>query len=358
MSEPIRVLLVANRPPPLGGMTVWTRSFLETAPRHGIAATLRRVGPRNDAEILRPSSRLGRISRNVILPVVDVVLRKARGCEVVHTCASGSLGIWSGLVLAEASAARGVPVVLHVHSSLSTAPSAAVAWINRLVKNPLVRLVTPSHRDAAGRSEFLLIDNLVSERFSQGPKWMGVSPGKTLRLLFLGWLVEVKGLFELVEALSEVEGVTVDLVGPDVVAKDSARLRQRIRALGLQSRMIIRPTVPHEEIPAVMASYDALILPSHIESFGMVAAEAMLLGLPVIGTRVGLLWDMPDACFAAIPARDAAGLAQALKDIRDRKHELLPRLAEAAKEHAQATFSADAVVARWRLLYASLAERA
>lgn len=354
MNEPIRVLLVAGLPPPLGGMTVWTRAFLETAPRHGIEATLRRVGPKSDAEILRLSSRFGRIFRNLLRPVSDVVLRKARGCEIVHVCASGAVGIWSGLVVAEASAARGIPVILHVHSSLTNMPAAALAWIDRLVKNPLVRLVTPSHRDAAGRSGVVLIENLVSERFSKGSRWAGVSSGKTLRLLFLGWLVEVKGLFELVEALSEVEDVTVDLIGPDVNQADSARLRRRIRQLGLESRMVIRPPVAHEEIPEVMATYDALILPSHIESFGMVTAEAMLLGLPVIGTRVGLLWDLSDDCFAAVPGRDAPGLARALAAIRDRKEELLPRLAAAAYEHARARYSADAVLEHWRGLYASL----
>lgn len=358
MKAPIRVFLVANLPPPLGGMTTWTRAYLAGAARHGLEVTLRRVGPRSDAEVLRLSSRLGRIARNVVLPISDVALRGAKGADVIHVCASGVMGIWSGLVIAEAAALRGIPIVLHIHSSIRIIGNnqAVMAWLGRLGQNPLVRLVTPSHEDAAGYPDLTLIDNLASDVFTR-ESWSGPTPGKPLRLLFLGWLIRIKGLFELVEALSQLDDVTVDLVGPEISAADASALRRRIEELNVGDRVTIKPTVPHDQLPELMKAYDALVLPSHVESFGLVSAEAMLFGLPVIGTRVGLLWDMPDTCFAPVPARDAKGLAAALAAIRDQKQALLPRLSKEAKALAQATFTSDAVLSRWRKTYEALLSR-
>lgn len=358
MKAPIRVFLVANLPPPLGGMTTWTRAYLAGAARHDLEVTLRRVGPRSDAEILRLSSRIGRVSRNVVLPISDVALRGARGADVIHVCASGVVGIWSGLVIAEAASLRGIPIVLHIHSSLRIVGRnrAVMAWLARLARNPLVRLVTPSHEDAAGYPDLTLTDNLVSDVFSRG-SWPGPTPERPLRLLFLGWRIRIKGLFELVEALAQVDDVTVDLVGPEVSATDAAALRRRIDEINVNDRVTLRPTVPQDELPALMANYDALVLPSHVESFGLVSAEAMLFGLPVIGTRVGLLWDMPEDCFVPVPARDAKGLAAALARVRDEKQTLLPKLSQQAKALAQATFTTDAVLARWRETYESLLSR-
>lgn len=338
-------------------MSTWTRAFLGEAPSHNLSIRLRRVGTRSDAQILRLSSRIGRVARNVLLPAAEVFLKAARGCDVVHVCASGKMGIWSGLFIVQAAASRGIPAVLHVHSGLAGTSAASVRWLERLATNPLVRLVTPSHEDAAERGEFVLIDNMVAKEFETGRLWQKPTPGSTLRLLYLGWIIRTKGLFELVEAVSKVDDVTLDMVGPEVRPADAAELRELIEAKGLSARVRIRQAVPHEELPRFMAEYDALVHPSHAESFGTVAAEAMLVGLPVMGTRVGVLWDLPDEQFVALPMRDAEGIADALGTVRDDKHAVLPGLSERAFHAASSAFRAGPVVERWRRLYDGLVDR-
>lgn len=336
-------------------MSAWTRAFVDEAPSHGIDVHLKRVGVREESQILRLSSRVTRVVGNVLGPSADIVLSGARGCDVVHVCTSGRMGIWSGLFIAEAAVRRGLPTVLHVHSGLGDANYGVNRLFARLGAHPLVRLVTPSHEDAAERGDFVLIDNMVARGFDAPDREADAGRAEeTLRLLYLGWVIRTKGLFELVEAVAEVAGVSVDLVGPNVRPAEALELQARIDALGMRERVRILPTVPHEELPGLMRRYDALVHPSHSESFGMVSVEAMLAGLPVLGTRVGVLWDMADELFVPLPMKDAHELADVLARTRDGGGARLRSIAERAREHARLRYRPEAVLARWRDLYLEL----
>lgn len=357
MRRELRIALVVASSSPSGEANSWTRAFVGEAPRHGLSIRLRGTGTRSDAWLPRVSSRIRRVPISVLLPAAEVVLQAARGCDVVHVCASGKAGGWAGLFVVQAAVSRGVPAVLHLHSGLSDASAACVRWLERLAANPLVKLVTPSHEDAAERGEFVLVDSMVAKEFESGRLWKKPTPAPTLRLLYLGWIIRTKGLFELVEAVSMVDDVTVDIIGSEVKPADAAQLRALVEAKGLSTRVRILETASHERTPGLMAEYDALVHPSHAESFGAAVAEAMLVGLPVVGTRVGVLWDLSDEQFIALPMRDAAGLARELERVRDAKQALLPALSERAFEAATAAFRPGPVVESWRRLYEELVYR-
>lgn len=353
-SRRTRVYLVSALPPPLGGVTVWTKAFVEAAPRYDLDVRLRRIGPKSDDEILRLGSRIARAGRGLVLPQLDILFG-ARGCDVVHVTASSGSSCVRGLSIVQAAVLRGLPAVLHMHASMTATPRPVLAWLDRLARLRNVRVVTPSHEDAAGNGQYTLVDNFVSRAFTHGPRWQGPSSGPGLRLLYAGWLIREKGLFELVDAVERVPNVTVDMVGPDIRPADKRALVERIATLGLEGRVTLRPAVPHAELPALMATYDALVLPSHAESFGLVTAEAMSVGLPVVGTRVGFLWDMRDEDFAPIRARDASDLGRVLRELGARKAELLPGLSQRARAYAHDRVSEDAVLSRWSGLYEELA---
>ncbi len=64
-------------------------------------------------------------------------------------------------------------------------------------------------------------------------------------------------------------------------------LKKLADSLGISEAVRFLGHVPQEQLGERMARWDALLLPSKQESFGVVAVEAAAVGIPVIGSRVG-----------------------------------------------------------------------
>lgn len=82
------------------------------------------------------------------------------------------------------------------------------------------------------------------------------------------------------------------IVGGDVNETRAAwnteqqKLETLRRTLGLETVVKIVPATHQEHLPSYYNAADMLVLPSHYESFGMVALEAIACGTPVIATDV------------------------------------------------------------------------
>ena len=88
--------------------------------------------------------------------------------------------------------------------------------------------------------------------------------------------------------LRERERVEVVLVGGDLERDPEAmRLRALAESLGLEASVRFAGTVPHHELSWHYSAADVLVAPSHYESYGLVALEAMACGTPVVAARVG-----------------------------------------------------------------------
>ena len=145
-------------------------------------------------------------------------------------------------------------------------------------------------------------------------------------VLFAGRLSPEKGILELVEAAN---GMTL------VVAGDGP-LRDRVPgALGF---------VPHHALGPLYERAAVVAVPSHREGFGVVCAEAMAYGRPVVAGAVGGLLDLvaDGETGLLVPPRDVPALREALERlIGDR--ELRRRMGEAARERVRSRFAWPAV---------------
>jgi glycosyltransferase involved in cell wall biosynthesis len=98
-------------------------------------------------------------------------------------------------------------------------------------------------------------------------------------LLFLGRLHPKKGCDLLIEAMSRIRP-PLDLVfaGPDADEEYTTKLARSASGLPIRFTGML-----HDEVKAgALAAAEALILPSHQENFGLVVAEALSLGTPVL----------------------------------------------------------------------------
>jgi glycosyltransferase involved in cell wall biosynthesis len=137
--------------------------------------------------------------------------------------------------------------------------------------------------------------------------------GPVRHLVFVGLLVERKGILDLLAALA-VPGVLppdarLTVVGDGPQRAEAERVAQtfpgRVTFLGF------RP-----DVPALLAGADALVLPSAMEQQPLVVAEAMAAGKPVVATDTGGVADMlgpgPGADYL-VPPENTAALAERLR---------------------------------------------
>lgn len=109
------------------------------------------------------------------------------------------------------------------------------------------------------------------------------NPGNLFRLVFLGRISPVKGLDVALEALALVtERVDFTIYGPISDPAYWARCEQLITTLPENVTAHRDGEIANEEVPAVMAAQDALLLPSRSENFGHAIFEALAAGTPVL----------------------------------------------------------------------------
>ena len=113
---------------------------------------------------------------------------------------------------------------------------------------------------------------------------------------YLGRLHPTKGLVELMRAVRAIpRGVDLLLhVRGPIVDDGSRRFADELRAIaGDDPRVTIGPGISSAEVPANLAALDALLCPSiWFENGPTVALEAMAVGTPVIGSRIGNLAEI------------------------------------------------------------------
>ncbi|MBB4070366.1 glycosyltransferase involved in cell wall biosynthesis [Salinibacter ruber] len=116
------------------------------------------------------------------------------------------------------------------------------------------------------------------------------SPHTENRVLFLSRIHPKKGLPMLIDAWSEVdpENWQLELVGPSE-GGHREDLERQVRRLGLGDAVRFPGPVSDDEKWDVYRRADLFVLPTHSENFGIVVAEALAAGVPVI-TTTGAPW--------------------------------------------------------------------
>ena len=141
------------------------------------------------------------------------------------------------------------------------------------------------------------------------PADLGLPEG-SVAIGFTGRLETRKGLLDLMRAWPQVavEVANAHLVivgrGPDESrARELIGLTPRVHWLGYRT-----------DVPSILKSLDIAVVPSHWEGFGLVAAEAMLAGLPVVAGNASSLPEIvtDGEHGILVPPRDPGALSQAL----------------------------------------------
>lgn len=109
-----------------------------------------------------------------------------------------------------------------------------------------------------------------------------------LKILFLGNVIERKGLHTLLDALSilNTEHWSLDIVG-SLTSNPAYAAAMREKASGLSASVHFHGALDNAPLVERLRAAHLLVVPSSYEGFGIVYLEGMGFGLPAIGTTAG-----------------------------------------------------------------------
>jgi glycosyltransferase involved in cell wall biosynthesis len=243
----------------------------------------------------------------------------------------------------------GVPVVVHLHAqmqrfyrSLPSPLRAAVRWMFSLASSVVVigsgpRRFVIDELGVPAKKVDIVINGVPGP--AEAPV-RDIAPGRTKHIAFVGRLCEPKGVADLLRALAKApldrDRLQVTLAGNGEIARYEAMARE----LGVDGFVEFAGWCDQDEVDALLARSDVLVLPSHDEVLPLVVLEALANRVAVICTPVGELPTVLDDGQTAriVPVGDVDALARALAEVLG-NDELLVRLARNGRELYERQFS-------------------
>jgi len=228
----------------------------------------------------------------------------------------------------------------------------ALGRANRIVVSTLAELTQLRFLYKADPNKMVVIPPGVNvSRFYPIPSdeakmYVGLKPQDRM-VLFVGRIEPLKGVDTLIEAMSclqlkEKKPVHLAIIGGDPAASpeemtvEMARLQTMCDALGVDQSVVFLGKRDQDKLPYYYSAAEVVVMPSHYESFGMVALEAMACGTPVIASEVGgLAYLVRDGETGfTIPAEEPETLCEKLSWLLN-DSELHQTMSQRAVEYAQ-----------------------
>lgn len=176
-----------------------------------------------------------------------------------------------------------------------------------------------------------------------------------LRLIFLGRLHPKKGIENLLDAVAMLEGIewSLAIAGKGDPAYTES-LRKRIADLRLADRVTMLGEVIGAEKQAALENADLAVFPSHTENFGIVIAEALAHGVPVIASKATPWSDVEPRGCGLWTGNDPVAVKEAILRINRMP---LREMGLRGRQWMLADYSWDRAAAATAALYARLTGR-
>jgi glycosyltransferase involved in cell wall biosynthesis len=173
------------------------------------------------------------------------------------------------------------------------------AWLDVTVANS--RKVAELMRGFWPEKPIRIIPFLTSDAPTPPPTGRRIAgANETLRVVYLGRLVEQKRPDQLVRRWSEITrhpalaGARLDIRGYDPDGKMLNELRDFVARTGMEDQVRIHGEYSLSDLPRILNEADVVVLPSLWEGLPLVLVEAMLKGVPFVATAAGGTEELGD----------------------------------------------------------------
>lgn len=235
-------------------------------------------------------------------PVLDVIseIRSVDRPDVMHICTSAGYGLYRDLLLLRVARKHNVKTIIHLHFGRIPDLLKENNWEWRLLKKviSLCDTVVVMNRPS---EDALLQSGFTNVKYLPNPLGQDVLDSiSTLncnlkrfprRLLYAGHVIRTKGVYELVEACTQIPDVNLRIVG-----KCFSNVQKELEKIAADRDnghwLDIVGEVSHDEVILEMMQADMFVFPSYTEGFPNVILEAMACGCPILSSNVGAIPEM------------------------------------------------------------------
>ena len=315
----------------------------------------------------REESRMARAGRFLVSPLAFARFLSRTGPAIVHLNTSiNQRAFWRDLAYLFVARAMRRRTVYQVHggdlpevfAGGNTVLKALMRWVLGLPQ--AIVLLAQSEATAyrnfvpAARVETIpnAIDLMPSERVaSRAPS------NAPLRIIYVGRLIRAKGIFEILQAVREVQdrgiAVKVTIAGD---GPDAAALQASASQLGIDGNVRFVGALFGEDKSRLWAEADVFAFPTfHPEGLPYALLESMAFGVVPISSKVGAIPDvMEDGVHGLlVPAKDPQALADAICRLDSDRVEL-ERMSRSGQERIREHYTLAIMARAFQALYETL----
>lgn len=228
-------------------------------------------------------------------------IMKTGTIDCVHICSSASLSLFKDLFLLRKAKQFGVKSYIHFHFGRIPLILEKGGWEKFLLKQVIdlsdsVITMNEYSFKALRNNGFVNVLNLPNPLSLEIIQKVKMLNGKYIRIpnriLYVGHVTRTKGVWELVEACSNIGGIELRIVGR-VTDEQKVQLRQ---VAGNESDKWCHfvGEISHDRVLEEFQQAGLFVFPSYSEGFPNVILEAMASGCPIAASNVGAIPEILD----------------------------------------------------------------
>lgn len=257
----------------------------------------------------------------------DWVEEEAGRYDLIH---AHSVWVWTSVGAVRAAGAAGRPVVIMPHEGLTHFDMGharakplllAKSWLRGWYLDRVTSWVLSSELerqdsglDRAANAVAIphpVFDELAGHAEAHPPP--PLAGERPIRVGFMGRFHPKKHLDRLIAAVAEAPGVELHIAGD---GPDEYRAALQAQAAPQGARVVWHGFLSADAKPGFLRQLDLLAMPSAYECFGLVGAEALSQGVPVLASpQVGIAEDLHRTGCGLVVSAEISELAAALRDL-------------------------------------------
>lgn len=361
-----KVLLISPSPDLAGGISKWTKHILNYFQNveHGINLQLLPVdsiyiGNHSKNSLFKRFKRGFSLYIGVIIEVYKLINKNK--FDFIQISSSSSISLIKDLLILKIAHFKKVKPIVHFHFGRIPELSLQENWEWKLLK----KVINLSYKtvvidqfslkilvDLGFKNVFYIPNPIGNQIINWVESYQSIERNNS-DIVFVGQLIQNKGIFELVEACREIPNIRLKMFGVsnDIIEEDLKKIAGQNNTW-----LEIYGETDYETVIKNMLSAGVFVLPTYTEGFPNVILESMACACPIITTNVGAIPEMlnsqsiTEMCGIMIEPRNVEQLKNAIHImLDDRKFAI--ECGQNAKNRVLNNYAVNTVANQWIKLW-------